>query len=182
MEYLLDNARRMELLEETPTVPSGRCSDMTDVEKDKLIDLLFARNESLENKLVRLQATLERQGDKTVDQMNALRSQLQRMEERAVAAERRAEAAERRNADLTAALTGMMDGTVIKDLKERIAKAEKERDDAKASDRQNRSERYGSTSRKVKKSRKPDGSGDDGNDRDAGEDSDILLPEGLSQL
>ena len=114
-QYLIEDARRMELWEETPTAPSGRCSDMTDVEKEKLIDLLFAKNDTLESTIGRLQATIERQGRRAGEQMDALRSQLQRMEERAMAAERRAEQAEKRAdmadkriAELTSALTAII--------------------------------------------------------------------------
>ena len=114
--------------------------------------------------------------------MDALRSQLQRMEERAMAAERRAEQAERRAdmadkradmadkriTELTSALTAMMEGTVIKDLKAQTAKAERERDDALSADRQNRAERYGSTSQRMRNADNADKSDGDENDRDAG--------------
>lgn len=84
------------------------------------------------------------------------------MEERAIAADKRI-------AELTAALTAtMMDGSVIKDLKTKIVRAEKERDDAKAPDIQNRAERYGSTSQKIRKSNKTDKPEDDDDHRDAG--------------
>lgn len=73
------------------------------------------------------------------------------MEERAAVAEKRAEMLDKQVAELTAALTAVLNGTVIKDLQKHIAKAEKERDDAKSSDRQNRSDLYGTKSQKMKK-------------------------------
>ena len=44
-EYLMENTRRMEEWEETPVPPSGRCSDMTPMEMQKLIDLLYKMQE-----------------------------------------------------------------------------------------------------------------------------------------
>ncbi len=160
----------MELLEETPTAPSGRCSDMTEVEKEKLIDYLFKQVEGLQSRLAGVQEELRLQREQSAGQHADLASQLERMEERAVAAEKRAEAADKRVAELTTALTAMMDGSVIKDLRAQLTKAEKEWDDAKASDRQNRAERYGATSQQIKKSDKADKSDEDENDRDAGQE------------
>lgn len=184
-EYLIENARRMRQLEETPTAPSGRCSDMTDVEKEKLIDYLFDQNEKLNVQLAGVREELRLQREQSAERHRSLASQMERMEERAVAAEKRAELAEKRAnkesemraesdkriAELSAALTAIIDGSVINDLKEQIVKVEKERDDAKAADRQNRGERYGSKSQRMKKSDKSDDNGDaDGNNRDAGEE------------
>ena len=177
-EYLLENARRMELLEETPTAPSGRCSDMTEVEKEKLIDLLYSLNDQLKVQMAGLQEELRLQREQSAEQHNRLTSQLDRMEERAIAAERRADTsdkradeAEKRVAELTAALTAALDGTVIKNLESKIAETEKERDDARSADKQNRSERYGSTSQKLRKtSEEKKKSEDEDNNRDAGEE------------
>lgn len=184
----------MEQLEETPTAPSGRCSDMTEMEKEKLIDYLFLQNEKLNLSLAGVQDELRLQREQASEQHRHLTSQLDRMEERAIAAERRADAsdrraaeAEKRVAELTAALTASLDGTVLKDLESRVAKAEKERDDARSADRQNRTERYGAKSQKMKKSSgDKDSDEDDDDDRDAGEekadmgghDSVRPLPEG----
>jgi len=176
-EYLLENARRMELLEEMPTAPSGRCSDMTEVEKEKLIDYLFRQVDGLQTRLSGVQEELRLQREQSAEQHRDLTSQIERMEERAVAAEKRADmeakarmVSDKRVAELTAALTAMMDGSVIKGLKAQVAKAEKERDDVKASDRQNRAERYGSTSQKMRKSDKTDKQDDDEDERDGGEE------------
>lgn len=166
-EYLLENARRMELLEETPAAPSGRCSDMTEVEKEKLIDYLFLQNEKLNIQLAGVQEELRLQREQSAEQHKSMESQLNRMEERAVAAEKRADAADKRIDELTAALTAALNGAVLKDLQKKVAMVEKERDDAKASDRQNRAERYGATSQRLKKSDKSEG---DDDNRDAGEE------------
>lgn len=180
-EYILENARRMELLEETPTAPSGRCSDMTEVEKEKLIDLLYNLNDQLKIQMAGLQEELRLQREQSGEQHRILTSQLYRMEERAVAAEQRADAAEKRIAELTAALTAALNVTVLKDLKAQVAKAEKERDDAKASDKQNRAERYGSTSQRLKKSDKTED--DDDDHRDAGEEkADMGAPDSVKPL
>lgn len=157
-EYILGNARCMELLEETPAAPSGRCSDMTEVEKEKLIDYLFDQNDKLNAQLDGVREELRLQREQSAERHRGLTAQLNRMEERAVAAEKRADAAEKRAetesmarmesdkraAELTAALTAALNGSVLKGMQEKAAKAEKERDDAKASDKQNRAERYGS--------------------------------------
>lgn len=171
---MIENARRMEQWEETPSAPSGRCSDMTDMEKEKLIDYLFKQVEDLQHRLAGVQEELRLHREQSAEQHKAQILQNGRMEELLIAANRRADmeakarlAAEQRVSELTAALTAMMDGTLITDLKAQLAKAEKERDDAKSSDRQNRAERYGSTSQKVRKSGKSD---EDENGRDAGQE------------
>lgn len=170
-EYMLENARRMELLEETPTIPSGRCSDMTEVEKEKLIDLLYSLNDQLKIQMAGLQEELRLQRKQASEQHNRLTSQLERMEARAVTAEKRADAADKRVEELTAALTAALDGTVIKNLESRVAKAEKERDDAKSADKQNRNDLYGNKSQKMKKSVKDsDDKDNDADNRDAGEE------------
>lgn len=195
-EYLLENARRMELLEETPTAPSGRCSDMTEVEKEKLIDYLFYQNEKLNAQLAGVQEELRLQREQSAEQHRSMVSQLNRMEERAVTAEKRADAAEKRSedldkriAELTSALTAALDGTVIRNLESLVSKAEKERNDAKSADKQSRAELYGTKSQKLKKSesdKESDDNGDEDDHRDAGEekadmggaDSLKRLPEG----
>lgn len=184
----------MELLEETPAAPSGRCSDMTEVEKEKLIDYLFDQNDKLNAQLDGVREELRLQREQSAERHRGLTAQLNRMEERAVAAEKRADAAEKRAetesmarmesdkraAELTAALTAALNGSVLKGMQEKVAKAEKERDDAKASDKQNRAERHGSTSQRLRKS---DRTEDDDDDRDAGEEkSDMGAPDGVKPL
>ncbi len=51
---------RLEQWENTPYAPSGRSSDLTEVEKEKLIDLLFANNERLMSELSGLRLEIER--------------------------------------------------------------------------------------------------------------------------
>lgn len=197
-EFIYENIHRMEQWDQTPAASSGICSDMTDMEKEKLIDFLFSRNESLEATLAGVQEELRLQREQSAGQYRDFSARLRRMEERAVAAERRAEASERRAeaemkarmeldsriSELTAALAAMMDGSVVRDLQDRLLKAERERDDARSSDRQNRSERYGSTSQKMKKpsnGAKPDDN--DSDNRDAGEEkADMGAPDSVSPL
>lgn len=170
-KYLLENARRMELLEETSVAPSGRCSDMTEVEKEKLIDYLFYQNEKLNAQLAGVQEELRLQRDQLADQHKSLIAQNERMEERAVAAEKRAEALDKRVAEFTSALTAALNGAVLKDLQKQVEEAEKERDDAKLAEKRSRSDLYGTKSQKLKKSAKDKDSDDEDKDnRDAGEE------------
>ncbi len=51
------------------------------MDKDKFIDLLIAKNDSLEKLINQIQATIEQQREKSEELLDALRSQLQHMEE-----------------------------------------------------------------------------------------------------
>lgn len=84
--------RHLEQWENTPAAPSGRGSDLTVVEKEKIIDLLFANNDRLMAELSALRLQIERQGSelKKANEASTMR------EERMIAAEKRAVAAEKR--------------------------------------------------------------------------------------
>lgn len=182
--YLMENARRLRQLEETPAATSGLYSDMTEVEKEKLIELQFAMLESRERQIAGLQEEMRLMREQSREQHLDLMTEFKRMEERAVAAEaradkadkraekadKRAEAAEKRNAELEATIKSLMDGSVINNLMQQIIDVEKQRDDAKASDRQNRAERYGRTSQKVNRKENQDAGGSGDRDRDAEEE------------
>jgi len=116
------------------------------------------QNDALQETLASVKEELRLQREHSAGRHKSFTTQNARMEESAVAAERRADAAEKRAleldkqiVELTAALTAMMEDSVIKNLQSQIVKAKKERDDTKASDKQNRVERYGSTSHRLKK-------------------------------
>ncbi len=91
-EYLKENIHRLERWETTPTVPSGRCSDLTEVEKEKLIDLLFARLENDRVSDVRLEDGIKRMAD----ELQRANEASARWEQRTISAEKRADAAEKR--------------------------------------------------------------------------------------
>ncbi len=176
--YLMENVRRIEQWEDTPTAPSGRFSDMTEMEKDKLLDYMFEQNSKLTDQLVGVREDLRLQREQAERHHADLQSRLVRMEELAVAEGKRADAAEKRAdmeaqarsraekqiEDLNATIEALMDASMVKDLRQKVIDLEKERDDAKAADKQNRAERYGSTSQQM---RRDEPSGKKDNDRDA---------------
>lgn len=176
--YILGNARRVEHWEETPGAPSGRCSDMTEVEKEKLIDMLYSMVESRDRHIAMLGDEVRQLRMQSEDHHRDLQSRFDRMEERAVRAEREIaverearERAERRVEELQKTIESLMDGSVVRELERQILEAELERDAAIASDRKNRSEMYGSKSQRMKTGKKtPDKKSDE--NRDAGEEKD----------
>ncbi len=158
-EFLMENASRLQQWEETPAAPSGRFSDMTEMEKDKLLDYVFAQNSKLTDQLAGVSEELRLQREQADRHHKDLKSSLARMEERAVAAEKRADMeaqarakAEEQVADLMKVIDSFTNGSAFKNLEQQIVDLKQERDDAKAADKQNRAERYGSTSQKMKDS------------------------------
>lgn len=91
-EYLKENIHRLDRWENTPAAPSGRCSDLTEVEKEKLIDLLFARLENDRVSHVRLEDEIKRMAD----ELQRANEASARWEQRTISAEKRADAAEKR--------------------------------------------------------------------------------------
>ena len=85
--YIEQNARRLEQWEDTPSAPSGRFSDMTEMEKDKLLDYMFDQNSKLTDKLASVGEELRLQREQADRHFKDLKSSLGRMEERAVAAQ-----------------------------------------------------------------------------------------------
>lgn len=175
--YLMENARRIERWEDSPTAPSGRFSDMTEMEKDKLLDYMFGQNSKLTDKLAAVCEELRLQREQAELHHKDLKSSLARMEERAVAAEKRADMeakarakAEKQVAELMKVIDSFVDGSALRSLEQQVMDLTKQRDDAKAADRQNRSERYGSTSQKMKPGQSSEGKADYTNDRDAQEE------------
>lgn len=180
-EYLMENARRIRQWEDTPAAPSGRFSDMTEMEKDKLLDYLFDQNGRLTDQLAGVREDLRLQREQAERHHRDLKASLDRMEERAVAAEDRAKAAEKRaemEADararaekqieeLTRTIESIMDTSLIEELRNQVTELSRQRDDALASDRHNRAERYGRTSQKMKDTGASD---NDEDDRDAEEE------------
>lgn len=70
--------------------PSGRCSDLTKVEKEMLIDLLFARLECDRASLAGLENEIKMRGD----ELRRPNEASSRWEQRTIAAEKRTGAAE----------------------------------------------------------------------------------------
>lgn len=172
--YILESTRRVELWEETPKAPSGRCSDMTEVEKEKLIDYLFLQNEKLTTELTAVREELRLQREQMLIQLRELQARFDRMEERAKASDERAKASDERAAkaelalsesrayvdELKATIAELMQGSVLKKLENQIACLTKQLADSRASDRQNRSERYGRKSQKISSENEKKGSDD----------------------
>ena len=128
-EYLKENMCRLEQWENTPHAPSGRSSDLTEVEKEKLIDLLFAKLESDKTAFLSLEKEIKRMGDE-LQRANATSA---RWEERTMAAEKRAESAEKRAESDRAAMQEKIDRLMTlveqlrngEELKAMLARAEK---------------------------------------------------------
>jgi len=178
--YILENARRVEHWEETSGAPSGRCSDMTEVEKEKLIDMLYSMVESRDRQIAVLGDEIRQLREQSAGQHRDLQSRFDRMEERAMRAEREIagerearEKAERRAEELQKTVESLMNGSVIKERECQILEAGLERDAAIASDRKNRSEMYGSKSQRMKTGKKTPGKNSD-KDRDAAEEKDDM--------
>lgn len=89
-EEILQDMRRLDQWESTPVAPSGRCSDMTPMEMQKLIDLLY---DMLDKKEIEERRRDERE-DRMLREIQRLNEALTRAEERASAAEKRAVAVE----------------------------------------------------------------------------------------
>lgn len=128
--------------------PSGRCSDLTEVEKEKLIDLLFAMLESDRASLAGLENEIKRMGD----ELRRANEASARWEQRTMAAEQRAEAAEKKaesermalqdKIDRLLALVGQLrNGDELKAMTARAEKAEKAVADLLASHRSFRESR-----------------------------------------
>lgn len=83
---------RQEQWENTPSAPSGRSTDLTEVGKDKLIDLLLTNNEKLVSELSALDFEIKRLNSEVQKANDAS----VRWEQRTLAAEKRAEASARR--------------------------------------------------------------------------------------
>lgn len=129
--YLEENARRIEQWEDTPTAPSGRFSDMTDMEKDKLLDYMFDQNSKLTDQLAGVREGLRLQREQAERHQADLQSRLVRMEELAIAEGKRADAAEKRAEveaaarirsdqraeDLQKTTDSLLDGSIINELK-----------------------------------------------------------------
>lgn len=148
---------------------------------DKLLDYMFDQNSKLTDKIAAVCEELRLQREQSDLHHRDLKSSLARMEERAVAAERRADAeakraamesearekAEKRIEELLGTIDSLMDGSTMLALQQQIIDLTRQRDDAKASDKHNRAERYGRTSQKIKDSASSEA---DDNDRDAEEE------------
>lgn len=189
--YIKESGRRMELWEETPKAPSGRCSDKTEMEKEKLIDMLYAMVESRDGQIANLLEEIRLLREQSAEQHRDLKSRFDRMEQRAIAAETRADKAELALSESkayaeeqNATIAALMDGSVLKDLEKKIALLTRQLADSKASDRQNRSERYGSKTQKIKskedkrhgegRDNETNGSSESGHDRDAEREKDEM--------
>ncbi len=71
---------------------------MTEMEKDKLLDLMFAKNSNLSDQMAALLEELRLTRVQPENHYKDLKSDFDRMEERAIAAERRADAEAKRAA------------------------------------------------------------------------------------
>lgn len=154
-EYLKENIRRLDRWEDTPAVPSGRCSDLTEVEKEKLIDLLFARLENDRASYASLENEIKRMGDE-LQRANEASS---RWEQRTIAAEKRADAAEKKAEYDRAAMQDKIDrlltlveqlrnGDELRAMTARAEKAEKAVADLIAAGRTLRGQVYGTKSQR----------------------------------
>ena len=193
-EYLKENMCRLEQWENTPYAPSGRSSDLTEVEKEKLIDLLFANNERLMSELSGLRLEIERLSNEAQKANEASA----RWEERTILAEKRAESAEKRAESDRAAMQEKIDrlmtlveqlrnGEELKAMLARAEKAEKMVADLIASDRSMRGQIYGTKSQKRRKDdndENNDASRDAQSEKDSmgGKDSVSKLPESDSDV
>lgn len=177
-ECLKENMRRMEQWEKTPTAPSGRSSDLTEVEKEKLIDLLFAKLEQDRASLAGLENEIKRMGD----ELQRANEASARWEERTIAAEKRAEVAEKKAASERTGLQGKIDrllalveklqnGEELKAMTARAEKAEKMVADLIAGNKTMRGQAYGS---KSQRRRKNDDDGNDDDPRDAQSEKDCM--------
>lgn len=176
-EYLKENMYRLEQWENTPYAPSGRSSDLTEVEKEKLIDLLLAKLESDKTAFLSLEKEIKRMGDE-LQRANATSA---RWEERTIVAEKRAESAEKRAESDRAAMQEKIDrlmalveqlrnGEELKAMLARAEKAEKMVADLIASGRSMRGRIYGTKSQKHHK----DEDGNDDSPRDAQSEKDSM--------
>lgn len=183
-EYLKENMLRLERWEETPSAPSGRSSDLTEVEKEKLIDLLFANNEKLMSELAGMRSEIER----LVSEVRTANDGRALWQQRSAAAERRAETAEKRagavemkaEADRTAMqdkidrllslVEELRNGNELRAMAERAEKAEKMVADLLAEVRSMRGQAYGT---KSQKRRNDDDKNDDAR-RDAQSEKDNM--------
>lgn len=149
-EYLKENIRRLERWENTPAAPSGRCSDLTEVEKEKLIDLLFAKLENDRASLAGLENEVKRMGD----ELRRANEASSRWEQRTIAAEKRADAAEKKAESDRAAMQDRIDrlltlveqlrnGDELRAMTARAEKAEKAVADLLAAGRTLRAQVYG---------------------------------------
>lgn len=187
-EYLKENIRRLERWENTPAAPSGRCSDLTEVEKEKLIDLLFAKLENDRASLAGLENEIKRMGD----ELRRANEASSRWEQRTIAAEKRADAAEKKAESDRAAMQDRIDrlltlveqlrnGDELRAITARAEKAEKTVADLMAANRTMRGQAYGTKSQKRRKD--DDGTGGDARDAQSekddmgGKDSVKALPE-----
>lgn len=187
-EYLKENIRRLERWENTPAAPSGRCSDLTEVEKEKLIDLLFAKLENDRASLAGLENEVKRMGD----ELRRANEASSRWEQRTIAAEKRADAAEKKAESDRAAMQDRIDrlltlveqlrnGDELRAITARAEKAEKTVADLMAANRTMRGQAYGTKSQKRRKD--DDGTGGDARDAQSekddmgGKDSVKALPE-----
>lgn len=195
-ELILDNMRRQELWENTPTTLSGMYSDMTPMEIEKLINTYLGTIQTLERMLEDIKAQLKHANEMQMASIEREKATIERekaAEQRAARAEKRAEAAESRIAellgkisDLEAMVQKLLDGTVIRSLLTDKACLEKRAADAEASDRHNRAERYGRTSQKMKPSEPQDSDENQDNDDNrpsaAEEKANMAGKESLSKL
>lgn len=172
-EYLKENIHRLDRWENTPAAPSGRSSDLTEVEKEKLIDLLYASNERLMSELAGLRQDMERQSG----EMRLVDERSSRLEQRALAAERRAdrEAAERmmlqsKIDELLSLVKELRNGDELRAMTARAEKAEKAVADLLASGRTLRGQVYGTKSQR----RRNDDDKNDDAPRDAQSEKDTM--------
>lgn len=177
-EYLKENMRRMEQWENTPSAPSGRSSGLTEVEKEKLIDLLFAKLEHDRTLLAGLENEIKRMGD----ELQRANEASTRWEERTIAAEKRAEAAEKKAVSertglqekinrLLALVEKLQNCEELKAMVARAEKAEKMVADLIAESKTMRGRAYGS---KSQRRRKNDDGGNNGDPRDAQSEKDSM--------
>lgn len=127
---------------------------MTEVEKDKLLDLLFNNNEKLMSELAGLREAMERQSGEMAN-ANATATLWQ---QRAIAAEQRAEKEsvnrqmlQSKIDELLTLVRDLQNGEELKTALSRAEKAEKKLSDLLASDRNTRCQIYGSKSQKSRK-------------------------------
>ena len=139
--------RCLEQWENSPAAPSGRCSDLTEVEKEKLIDLLFANNDRLMSEISGFRLEFERLGS----ELKKANEATARWEERTRKAESDMVLMQKKIDSLLSLVEQFQNGEKFKALLARAEKAEKMVADLTAEGKTMRGQAYGSKSQKNRK-------------------------------
>ena len=168
-EYLMENTRRMEEWEETPVPPSGRCSDMTPMEMQKLIDLLYKMQERNVAEISRLMEQLTL----ALEESKAAREEAKAAREETKAVQKDRDITQEKLDRMMSMFEKLSNGSELKAMQERAEKAEKALADLRAELMSFRGQTYGTKSQKSRKNGDKDDEGDT-TSRDAGQEKDDM--------